>query len=73
MVEGVCSTKSLQLPITLGGPGVIVQIDESQFKHKPKVIYHHYKSALVPSSPILFILKTVDCIDVKYALKWIIM
>ena len=48
----VCSTKLLQLPITLGGPGVIVQIDESQFKHKPKVIYHHYISAPVPSSPI---------------------
>ena len=38
----VCSTKLLQLPITLGGPGVIVQIDESQFKHNPKVIHHHY-------------------------------
>ena len=33
----VCSTKLLQTPIVLGGPGVIVQIDESQFKHKPKV------------------------------------
>ena len=33
----VCSTKLLNTPITLGGPGVIVQIDESQFKHKPKV------------------------------------
>ena len=58
----VCSTKLLQLP------GVIVQIDESQFKHKPKVIYHHYISAPVPSSPILlFILKTVDCIEVDYS------
>ena len=66
----VCSTKLLQLPITLGGPGVIVQIDESQFKHKPKVIHHQYISAPVPSSPILlFILKTVD---IKHALKWII-
>ena len=35
----VCSTKLLQTPIVLGGPGVIVQIDESQFKHKPKVQY----------------------------------
>ena len=33
----VCSTKLLNTPIILGGPGVIVQIDESQFKHKPKV------------------------------------
>ena len=66
----VCSTKLIQLSITLGGPGVIVQIDESQFKHKPKVIHHHYISAPVPSSPILlFILKTVA---IKHALKWII-
>lgn len=33
----VCSTKLLQMSITLGGPGIVVQIDESQFKHKPKV------------------------------------
>ena len=43
----VCSTKLLNTPIILGGPGVIVQIDESQFKHKPKVsrifLFHKYK------------------------------
>ena len=33
----VCSTKLLQMPMVLGGPGVVVQIDESLFKHKPKV------------------------------------
>ena len=33
----VCSTALLPMPMVLGGPGVIVQIDESQFKHKPKV------------------------------------
>ena len=33
----VCSTKLLQSPIVLGGPGVIVQVDESLFRHKPKV------------------------------------
>jgi transposase-like protein len=33
----VCSAKLLQNPIVLGGPGVIVQIDESLFRHKPKV------------------------------------
>ena len=33
----VCSNKLLQSPIILGGPGVVVQIDESQFRHKPKV------------------------------------
>ena len=33
----VCSTWLLQAPIVLGGPGKIVQIDESLFRHKPKV------------------------------------
>ena len=33
----VCTTKLLQTPIVLGGPGVVVQIDESLFRHKPKV------------------------------------
>ena len=34
----VCTTKLLQTPIVLGGAGVVVQIDESLFRHKPKVI-----------------------------------
>ena len=33
----VCSTTLLQTPIMLGGAGCIVQIDESLFRHKPKV------------------------------------
>ena len=33
----VCTTKLLQNPIQLGGPGCVVQIDESLFRHKPKV------------------------------------
>ena len=33
----VCSSTLLETPIILGGPGVIVQVDESQFRHKPKV------------------------------------
>ena len=33
----VCTTKLLQTPIVLGGAGGIVQIDESLFRHKPKV------------------------------------
>uniref|UniRef100_A0A1X7UFG7 ISXO2-like transposase domain-containing protein n=1 Tax=Amphimedon queenslandica TaxID=400682 RepID=A0A1X7UFG7_AMPQE len=32
----VCSTELLQMPIILSGPGIVVQIDESQFKHKRK-------------------------------------
>ena len=40
----VCSTKLLNEArlnpnsVKLGGPGIIVQIDESMFSHKPKVI-----------------------------------
>ena len=33
----VCSTKLLATPIKLGGPGKVVQIDESLFRHKSKV------------------------------------
>ena len=33
----VCSTKLLSSPVILGGPGVVVQIDESSFRHKPNV------------------------------------
>ena len=33
----VCSTKLLQTSIALGGPGSVVQVDESLFRHKPKV------------------------------------
>ena len=33
----VCSTKLLSVPIVLGGPGKVVQIDESRLNHKPKV------------------------------------
>ena len=38
----VCSSKPLRMPIVLGGPGVIVEIDESLFKHKPKVCFIMY-------------------------------
>ena len=35
----VCSTRLINDgPVILGGPGVIVQIDESLFKHKPKIL-----------------------------------
>ena len=33
----VCTTKLLSSPIILGSPGVVVQIDESLFRQKPKV------------------------------------
>ena len=35
----VCSMKLIQNRVVLGGPGIIVQIDESLFRHKPKVSY----------------------------------
>ena len=34
----ICSKKLLPMPMILGGPGIVVQIDESLFRHKPKVI-----------------------------------
>ena len=35
----VCTTKLLQTPIILGGTLDAVQIDESLFRHKPKVFF----------------------------------
>ena len=35
----ICAMYFVQNPIKLSAPGVIVQIDESSFSHKPK--YHH--------------------------------
>ena len=35
-MRDVCSTKLLNTPPDLGGPGVVVQIDESLFNHKSK-------------------------------------
>lgn len=34
----VCTTRLLPMPMILGGPGAIVQMDESLFRHKPKVL-----------------------------------
>ena len=34
----VCSTTLLGTPVILGGAGVVVQVDVSLFRHKPKVI-----------------------------------
>ena len=33
----ICSSALLRTPIVLGGNGIVVQIDESVFSHKPKV------------------------------------
>ena len=36
----VCSTRLItDGPVVLGGPGVVVEIDESLFQHKPKVVH----------------------------------
>ena len=46
----VCCTKLISMPIVLGGPGKIVQIDESLFRHKPKVGNYYICVLLVNSS-----------------------
>ena len=44
----VCSQKLLPQPLKLGGPGIVVQIDESLFRHKPKVCNGNQKRSVVP-------------------------
>ena len=34
------TTKLLQTPIILGGQGIVVEIGESLFRHKPKVYFY---------------------------------
>ena len=49
----VCSTKLIQTQVLLGGPGKVVQIDESLFKHKPQVNYTIYTMlCTLLSSPV---------------------
>ena len=48
----VYTTKLLQTPIILGGTGVVVQIDESLFRHKPKV---HNIDMFNPNSMLIII------------------
>ena len=43
----VCSQRLIDTPIQLGGPGVVVQIDESLFNHKPKVILFKIKNIYI--------------------------
>ena len=51
----VCSTALIRNPVQLGGPGRIVQIDESLFAHKPK--YHRGRA---PQSEI-WVFGMADC------------
>ena len=46
----VCSTQLLQMPMTLGGPGIVVQVDESLLKHEPKVSTTYLKSETLCSN-----------------------
>ena len=41
-LRDVCSSKLLAAPIVLGGPGIVVQIDESLFVHTQKVLVDTY-------------------------------
>jgi hypothetical protein len=67
-LRDVCFTKLLSTPVELGGPGVIVQIDESLFNHKSK--YNRGRRASkeqwvfgladISSKPAITYMETVD-------------
>jgi len=48
----VCSTKLLSAPIILGGPGTVVQIDESLFAHNRKVGTNHFSFPYTSFYPV---------------------
>ena len=52
-LRDVCSSKLLAAPIVLGGPGIVVQIDESLFVHSQKV-------QLVDATFMLFIVQLLE-------------
>ena len=60
----VCSTKLLQTPIVLGGTVDEVQIDESLFRHKPKVNKVHLLEVVGLSLCMYCILK-------QAGIKWV--
>ena len=43
----ICSTALIRQRIELGGPGTVVQVDESLFRHKPKVTLRQKKSKYI--------------------------
>ena len=62
-------TKLLQTPIILDGRGVVVQIDESQFRHKPKV-NQHCKKLMLSVEKYLHITSLFHYF--KHVLVWVI-
>ena len=62
----VCTTNLLQTSIQLGGPGTIVQIDESLFRHKPKVYYTDlYKHIVLESHYNNYDTNKYKCLIIK--------
>ena len=51
--QDICSWRLLNrdAPLMLGGPGVVVQIDESLFRHKPKVELTEHKQMCIQVEP----------------------
>ena len=68
----ICSSALVRAPqIVLGGPGVVVHIDESLFRHKPKVLNIHifFLKHFCTTTEVVQPLRKCGCLDLSILLK----
>ena len=60
----ICSWRLLNhdFPLMLGGPGVVVQIEESLFHHKPKVSSQFSCMGMLVERQSHFIVENMSCV-----------
>ena len=63
-LRDICSWRLMNhdSPLMLGGPGVVVQIDESLFRHKPKVSSQFSCMGMLVEQHSHFIVENMCCV-----------